>query len=69
MQESFSLICDYGFGQLGLNRIEGFVNSENKNCRNALKKLNFTYEGTMRESEIKNQKYLNIEIYAKLKYD
>ena len=69
MQESFSLVCDYGFGQLGLNRIEGFVDSENKNCRNALKKLNFTCEGIMRESEIKNQKYLNIEIYAKLKYD
>jgi len=69
MQESFPLICDYGFNTLGLNRIEGFVDSENRTCKNALEKLNFTYEGTMRECEIKNQKYLNIEIYAKLKND
>lgn len=69
MQESFPLICDYGFNELRLNRIEGFVDSENKNCKNALEKLNFTYEGTMRECEIKNQKYINIDIYSKLKND
>ena len=28
--------------------------------------LDFTYEGTMKECEIKNGKYISIDIYAKL---
>jgi len=69
MQEAFPLICNYGFNTLGLNRIEGFVDSDNMNCRKAIEKLNFTYEGTMRNCEIKDGKFLSIAIYAKLKTD
>lgn len=69
MQEAFPLICDYGFHSLGLNRIEGYVDSENRNCKRAVEKLGFKLEGTMRECEIKEGKYLNVDIYAKLKSD
>ncbi|MNG37036.1 Spermidine N(1)-acetyltransferase [compost metagenome] len=48
MQEAFPLICDYGFNKLDLNRIEGFVDSENINCKKAVERLNFKFEGTMR---------------------
>lgn len=34
MQEAFPVICNYGFEKLDLNRIEGFVDSENANCKN-----------------------------------
>lgn len=67
MTEAMPLICDYGFKQLGLHRIEGIVESDNIICKNAMKKLLFEYEGTMRDCEIKNGKYISLDIYAKLK--
>ncbi|HWK59086.1 MAG TPA: GNAT family protein [Parapedobacter sp.] len=67
MQEAFPLICGYGFERLGLNRIEGFVDSENLNCKRAIEKLGFIHEGTMRECEFKEGRYLNVDIYSKLK--
>ena len=69
MQEAFPLICNYGFEKLGLNRIEGFVESENINCKKAVEKLNFKLEGIMRDCEIKDGKPLSIAIYSKLKTD
>lgn len=69
MQEAFPIICNYGFEKLHLNRIEGFVDNENENCKKAIEKMNFKLEGTMRACEIKNGKYLNVDIYSKLKND
>lgn len=69
MQEAFPLICDYGFNTLNLNRIEGFVDGENINCKKAVEKLNFKFEGTMRECEIKEGKHVSVDIYSKLKSD
>ncbi len=69
MQEAFPLICNYGFEILGLNRIEGFVDSENSSCQKAVEKLNFKLEGIMRDCEIKDGKLLSLAIYAKLKSD
>lgn len=67
MKEAMPLLCNYGFDNLGLHRIEGFVESENKNCKNAMAKLDFQHEGTMKECEIKNGKFISLDIYAKLK--
>lgn len=68
MKESMPLIVEYGFNRLGLHRIEGLVESENQNCKNAMAKLDFQYEGTMRDCEVKNGKYISLDIYAKLNY-
>jgi ribosomal-protein-alanine N-acetyltransferase len=67
MKEAMPLICNYGFDNLGLHRIEGFVESANKNCKNAMAKLDFQHEGTMKECEIKNGKFISLDIYAKVK--
>lgn len=67
MAESMPLICDYGFEKLGLHRIEGFVESDNINCKRAMSKLDFCKEGTMKDCEIKNEKFISLDIYAKLK--
>lgn len=61
------LICYYGFHKLGLHRIEGIVETENKNCKSAMAKLDFQHEGTMKECEIKNGKFISLDIYAKVK--
>jgi ribosomal-protein-alanine N-acetyltransferase len=67
MTEAIPLICNYGFGKLKLHRIEGFVNTKNENSKKLLVKLNFQHEGTMNECEIKNGKFISLDIYAKLK--
>ena len=67
MTEAMPLICNYGFNKLGLHRIEGIVETENENCKKAIAKLNFKYEGTMIECEIKNGKFISLDMYAKIK--
>lgn len=67
LNESATAICNYAFDSLNVNRIEAFVESENENSKNALLKLAFEYEGTMKNCEIKNGKAISLSIYAKLK--
>lgn len=67
MTEAMPLICNYGFDTLGIHRIEGIVETENLLCKKAMEKLRFQHEGTMRECEIKNGKFISLDIYAKLK--
>lgn len=55
MTEVMPIICSYGFDNLDLHRIEGLVETENLNCKNAMKKLGFKHEGTMIDCEIKTE--------------
>ena len=65
MKEVFPLISDYGFNKLKLNRIEGFVETDNLNCKKAMSKLDFKNEGTMKDCEIKNGNLISVDVYAK----
>lgn len=65
MQEALATICNYGFTTMELHRIEGFVESDNHLCKNAMNKLEFSQEGCMKDCEIKNGKFISLEIYAK----
>ena len=65
MKEALPLITDFGLKELGLNRIEGFVESDNVNCKNALSKLDFHLEKTIENFEIKNGKSISVDVYAK----
>lgn len=67
MKEAMPIICNYGFNNLELHRIEGLVETDNLNCKKAMKKLDFKYEGTMRDCEMKNGKFISLDIYAKLR--
>ena len=67
MAEAMPLICNYGFNELELHRIEGIVETENENCKKAIAKLNFNYEGTMIDCEIKNGKFISLDMYARIK--
>lgn len=58
MTETMPIICNYGFNNLGLHRIEGFVDSDNMNYKKAMAKLNFQDEGTMRNCEMKDNKFI-----------
>jgi len=67
LSEAMPLICSYGFNQMGLHRIEGFVESKNENCKNALKKSSFKQESTMVDCEIKDGHFISLDIFALLK--
>jgi len=67
MTETMPLILNYAFNSMELHRIEGFVETENNNCKRALAKLEFNYEGTMVECEIKNGEFISLDIYSKNK--
>jgi len=69
LKEVMPKLFECGFQELGLHRIEGFVDSENIKCKSALEKINFTYEGTMRECEVKNGKQISVDIYSILRTD
>lgn len=64
MTEAMPLICSFAFNEMGLHRIEGFVQSDNTACKKALAKLNFEHEGTMRECEHKDEVFISIDIYS-----
>lgn len=65
MKEALPLITDYGLKQLQLKRIEGFVESENMNCKRAMSKLDFQHEKTLKDFDIKNGKPINVDVYVK----
>ena len=67
MTETMPLIFNYAFTEIGLHRIEGFVETKNHNCKKALAKLDFILEGTMQECEVKNGEFISLDIYAKFK--
>jgi len=67
MKTMMPKLFEQGFNNLGLNRIEGFVDSENVKCKRGLEKINFTYEGTMRDCEVKNGEVMSVDIYSILK--
>ena len=54
MSEAIKAILDYGFGPMGLNRVEAFVGRHNPPSLRMMDKFGFTLEGVMREHFNKN---------------
>ena len=69
MQEAIPLITRHAFKNMDIHRIEGFVESQNIACKKAMQKLGFIHEGTMRQCELKNESWIDLEIYALLSTD
>lgn len=69
LAEAMPLMLRYAFDELGLHRIEGFVDSDNEKCKKAMAKVHFTNEGTLRDSEMKNGKLISIDVFSKLSTD
>lgn len=67
MSEAMLLICNYGFSILQLHRLEALVETENTKSKKLLAKLGFEQEGTLRDCEIKNGKFISLHLYARLK--
>jgi ribosomal-protein-alanine N-acetyltransferase len=62
--EALNAAIDYWKNEKALHRMEAFVEDGNEASGKLLKKAGFSYEGTMRDCEIKNGRYISLEIYA-----
>lgn len=67
--EGIRALIHYAFEILNLNRIEAKVEPANSNSIRVLQKLNFTFEGTLRQFEKSNGKYIDLHMYSLLKSD
>ncbi|ALC85190.1 GNAT family acetyltransferase [Bacillus sp. FJAT-22090] len=67
--EGIFALLNYSFETLELNRIEAKVEPANVNSIKVLKKLNFTFEGTLRQYEKSKGNFIDINIYSLLKTD
>ncbi|WP_313214090.1 GNAT family protein [Soonwooa sp.] len=67
--EALGEICKYAFENLSINRIECIVETENINSKKIMNKLNFQFEGRLRQAEKVNDNFVDIEYYSMLKQD
>ena len=66
MTEAVTAIINYAFATMNIHRIEAVVEAGNDDSTKLLKTLNFTYEGTLVDSEIKNGKFISLQSWALL---
>ena len=64
MQETMPVILNHAAHALNLHRIEGYVESDNHQCKRAIEKAGFVLEGTMRDCEFKQDRFISVDIYA-----
>jgi ribosomal-protein-alanine N-acetyltransferase len=62
--ESVLPVLNYGFGKMHLKQIEAEVETENVMSKRVLKKLQFLYKTTRKDCEIKNGKYISLDVYV-----
>lgn len=61
------MIARYGFEKLGLKRIYGYSFTFNKASAAVFKKTGFKYEGKLRKQFEKNDKLIDVFLFAKVK--
>jgi len=66
MSEAVSVIIDYGFNKMNLNRIEALVGIDNVASLRLMEKYNFIKEGILRQHLHISDKYEDSVLYSKL---
>ncbi|MCM3709218.1 GNAT family N-acetyltransferase [Sporosarcina luteola] len=66
-QEAFSLIIDFCFEVLNVNRIYGYLFEYNSASRKMLEKCGYKLEGTLQEHWFKDGKYHNVLVMGRMK--
>lgn len=64
MRICFPLIIDFGIHEMGISRIEGYVESNNSACKSALRNTDFKFERTFEEFDSRKQELLSLDLYA-----
>lgn len=66
ISEAVPKVLEYGFQTLSLHRIEAWVESDNEKSIKVLSKLGFQQEGTLKDYEIKNGKFISVDVFASI---
>ncbi len=69
MAEALSAVLEFGFEELGLNRIEALVMIENEASAGLLRKLGFHEEGLLRDHDFFKGEFHDMRIFALIKQD
>jgi [ribosomal protein S5]-alanine N-acetyltransferase len=69
MTEALETVIDYGFNQMGLNRIEALIAPQNIPSRRLLERYGFTKEGVLHQHYFVDGIHEDSEIYRLLKKD
>ena len=67
--EAVRAVVDFGFAQMGLNRIEGRCMVENAASSRVMEKAGMRYEGTMRQQILAKGRFRDVKLYAILRED
>ena len=67
--EALHAICDFGFGQLRLERIQLDVYADNAGARRSYEKAGFELEGTLRHGHFADGAFLDVQRMALLRDD
>ena len=65
--EASTAVCDWGFREYGLARIDAWADSRNRRFVRVMEKLGMTYEGRHRSSDIGRGERLDEVVYAVLR--
>lgn len=66
--EALQAVFKYGFEDMNLHRIMAEVEDDNPASIAVLKKLGFTKEGTLKECEIKDGRFINLAVFSLLNH-
>ncbi|MNI42909.1 putative ribosomal N-acetyltransferase YdaF [compost metagenome] len=66
MAEALQVMFSFGFGSMGLNRIEALIDPRNDNSRRLICKLGFVEEGLLREYQKTTSGFVDLMIYSLL---
>ncbi|KAB8135772.1 GNAT family N-acetyltransferase [Gracilibacillus oryzae] len=67
--EAITSLLETAFNVLEINRVEAKVEPENLHSIKVLEKLNFTYEGRLRHAEKSKGRFVDLNVYSRLKSD
>lgn len=68
IREAGFTVIEFVFNELKLHRLEAYVETKNISSAKTLGKLGFIHEGRMRDYELKDGKYICVDIFAKLNF-
>jgi RimJ/RimL family protein N-acetyltransferase len=67
--DALNALCDFGFGQLRLERIELDVYADNQRAQRSYEKAGFRHEGSLRHGHFADGRFLDVERLALLRED
>ncbi|RLL48325.1 N-acetyltransferase [Oceanobacillus piezotolerans] len=67
--EAAKTVLEFGFGELGLNRVWAPIMSKNKASSKVMEKIGLKYEGTLKQDILRWGKYEDVDVYGILKED